>query len=142
MRHPRIVVLEGDGLLAKSLLPHCEKMRWLLVEERQMESCRRQLQRTGSAVLVLKLGRNLVRELGLLRDLQFEANEIQTLVVSESDDPSLQALAYDLGASYVMLPPIDRLQLTEIVEHLMLARLPQQTTETAPQRHPHEDLAT
>jgi hypothetical protein len=60
------------------------------------------LLRQGSrGILVLRLGRDLVRELELLQSVADGFPEVTIGVVGESDHPELEGLCYDLGAAYV-----------------------------------------
>jgi DNA-binding NtrC family response regulator len=120
MRHPRIVVFETDGTLANYLQPLAQERRWLLRETRQGPACL-QLLREGPAVLVLKIGRHLVRELTFLDEAHTAAPDAPIVAVGDSEDATLFGLTMELGASYVLVPPQSRQQLTEVVQSLMEA---------------------
>ena len=66
MRYPQVLVYETDGVLAALLRRPDSSRAWSLREPRRLESCLRLLRRGGPSVLVLKLGRDLERELKLL----------------------------------------------------------------------------
>ena len=57
MRHPQLLVYEGDGRLAELLRPTAKEHRWALREPRQLGECLGLL-RNGPGVLVLKVGRD------------------------------------------------------------------------------------
>ena len=61
MRLPQIVVYEKDGRLKLQLEALAEQRRWALREARQPESCLAHLNQGGSAVVVIKIGRDLCR---------------------------------------------------------------------------------
>jgi hypothetical protein len=119
MRYPQVVVYEGDGRLAALLRPLTEERRWSLREPRQPEQVLRQLRRSDSAVLVLKLGRDLERELTLLDRVAWLAPGAAAVVVGDGDQAALAGLAWDLGAGYVHFPPQPRELLVEVVAGLM-----------------------
>ncbi|MCI0457737.1 MAG: hypothetical protein L0Z62_12265 [Gemmataceae bacterium] len=119
MRYPQVLVYETDGLLA-GLLRRAEKSRaWSLREPRRLESCLRLLRRGGPSVLVLKLGRDLEQELALLERVHARFPETATVVVGDLDYPQLAGLAWDLGAAYVVFPPLPRTLLPELVAGLL-----------------------
>ena len=105
MRHPMLLIVEGDGRLAGQLRPVAEQHRWTLHEPRRPDSCLRLLRRGGPAVLVLKAGRDLERELGLLERAARLFPEVGTVLVGDVDHPALAGLAWDLGVDCVLFPP-------------------------------------
>ena len=119
MRYPQVLVYEGDGRLAALLRPLTEERRWSLREPRQPEQVLRQLRRSDSAVLVLKLGRDLERELTLLDRVAWLAPEAATVVVGDAGHAALAGLAWDLGAGNVHFPPQPRELLVEVVAGLV-----------------------
>ncbi len=86
---------------------------------RRPETCLRLLARGGPAVLVLKAGRDLERELALLERAVWLYPDAPVVLAADGDRPELAGLAWDLGAAYVLLPPQPRERLPEIVAGLM-----------------------
>src|SRR5262245_6143124 len=144
MKHPQVVVFEPDGLLAHYLdevgvqkrwwhRPNGDRpaddtatrKEWLLRESRQVPACLTLLRTGGPAVLVLKVGRNLVRELTLLDQVHAAAADCPVVVVGDAEDDALAVLAYELGAAYVLLPPEPRQHLADLVEALLISRIDQ-----------------
>ena len=121
MKHPQIVIFESDGQLAAYLDETAKRHKWLLRESRQAPACLNLLRAGGPGMLVLKVGRNLVRELSVLDEVHAALPDVPVIVAGETEDDALQALAYDLGAVYVLQPPEPRQHLAELVEHLMRA---------------------
>jgi hypothetical protein len=119
MRYPQILVHEGDGRLAALLRPLAERQRWLLREPRQGRACLRLLRRGGPNVLVIKAGRALEREFGLLERVSWLFPETATVLVADVEHARLAGLAWDLGAAYVLVPPDSREGLPEVVAGLM-----------------------
>jgi hypothetical protein len=142
VRHPQVLVYEHDGILAALLRPMWEERRWAVREPRQADACLRLLHEGGPSVLVLKVGRNLSAELGLLQRAHLALPDVPVVVVGpdaaglmlDADaegnaevnwevwtDPVLAGLAWDLGASFVLFPPLPRDLLCDVVVGLMEA---------------------
>jgi DNA-binding NtrC family response regulator len=117
MRHPQLLVYEGDGRLAELFRPlaQAKEHRWALREPRQLDECLEMLRGGGRGVLLIKVGRDLQRELTLLEQVGWLFPETATVVVGDSDHAALAGLAWDLGAYYVLVPPLSRERLFEIV---------------------------
>src|SRR5260370_39851953 len=105
MRHPMLLLVEGDGRLAAQLRPVAEQNKWALHEPRLPASCLRLLRRGGPAVLVIKADRDLERELELLERAARLFPEAATVVVGDADHPGLAGRARDPGAAFLLFPP-------------------------------------
>jgi len=101
MRFSQLVVCESDGRLAGALESTAKANRWLLRRPRGVEGCVRFLQRSTRAVVTIKIGRDVVRELSLLERIGWLFPEVPIVAVTDGDDPALIGLTWDLGASYV-----------------------------------------
>src|SRR5579859_7996641 len=123
MKHPQIVVFESDSLLARFLDETAERNRWLLRESRQVPACLNLLRTGGPGVLIVRVGRNLVRELSVVDEVHSVLPDVPLIVVGDTEDDALRALAYDLGAAYVLQPPEPRTHLMELVESLVRASM-------------------
>ena len=120
MRHPQVLVYETDNRLARVLQPLCAERRWVLREPRRTEACLEML-REAAGVLVLRLGKQLERELGLLRDVSWGCPAVKSIVVGDVENDALAGLAWDLGAHYVLFPPQPRELVRELVEQALAA---------------------
>ncbi len=123
MKHPQIVIVETDGLLARLLEPLAKERRWLLRESRQAPACLNLLREGGPSLLVLKLGRNLIHELTLLDRVNVLLPDVPVIVVADSADGALQSLIYDLGALYVLAPPEPRPDLIGLAAQALQATI-------------------
>src|SRR5215831_7144688 len=129
MRHPQVVVFEGSGSVAAQLERVAAESRWLLRESRQPEGCLDLVRQARPSVLVLKLERRLVEELTLLSDVREQAPDCPVVVVSDvklegpAQRLNLASLAYDLGARYVMFPPLERSLLEDVTAGLLSAAI-------------------
>lgn len=119
MNYPRVVVYERDGRLAQLLRQPVQERGWALREPRQTETCLRELAGGSPTVFVLKVGAKLEQELSILERTSWLEPETRTVVVGDVEHESLADLAWDLGASYVLFPPLPREWLAEIVSRLM-----------------------
>src|SRR5262249_3520615 len=118
MRHPQVLVYEPDTRLTALLEDAARANRWALHHPRQLEECVRLLRRGGPGVLVLNVGQHLEFEMTLLERVGYLCPDAATVVVCETIDYDLRALAglaWDLGAAYVLFMPQPRNYLPEIV---------------------------
>jgi hypothetical protein len=119
MRHPQLLVWEGDGRLAALLRPLALERRWVLREPRQAGAVLRLLRGAAPGVVVIKAGRDLERELTLLERVSWMFPDAASVFVADGDQARLAGIAWDLGAAYVLAPPQPRERLPEIVAGLM-----------------------
>jgi hypothetical protein len=125
MLHPQIIVHERDGRLAQQLQPLAEQQRWPLREPRQSEPLWRLLRQGGPTVLVVKLSRDPTRgsperELALLERVSWHLPDVATVAVGDPEDAAaLAGLAWDVGVSFALVPPLSRDLLPDIVTGLM-----------------------
>jgi hypothetical protein len=119
MRRAQVVVYEADGRLADGLREAAQKQGWWLRELRHADAAIGLLHAGGLGVLIVKLGRDLERELSLLEMVNWQFPEIATVAVGDSANAPLEELAWDLGARLVLFPPAPRLLLAEVVAGLL-----------------------
>jgi DNA-binding NarL/FixJ family response regulator len=123
MRYPQVLVYDGDGRMTE-MVRHLrgadKRCRFALREPRSSEACLRLLKHGAPSVLVLRTGMDLVREMTLLERVSWLHPETAVIAVGDAENPALAELAWDLGASCVLLPPLPRDWLTEIVESYLL----------------------
>lgn len=119
MQHAQVLVYEKDGKLAESLRDLAKRRGIWVRELRQARACVESLARGGTGVLVLKVGRDLERELALLQHTSSSFPDCRTVVVGDVDHPSLADLAWDLGAAFVLLPPTPLELLPEVVDRIL-----------------------
>jgi len=143
MQYPQILVYETDGLLATMFREMAKANRWALREPQKTETCLRLLREFCPSVLVLKIGSYTKREAGLplleeeerrragdrekeqVHSLELLARvhehypETAIVAVGDAEDAGLAGAAWDFGASYVLMPPLSRQLLPDIVTGLM-----------------------
>jgi DNA-binding response OmpR family regulator len=124
MRHPQLLIYESDGRLARVLRPIAAERRWAFHEPRRTETVLEQLKDSGPAILVLRLGKQLEKEMMLLDQVGQQAPDTATIVVGDVENEPIAGLAWDLGAKYVLFPPQPRELLRDVVIHLMETATP------------------
>lgn len=119
MQAPQVVTFEPDGRLAAQVRPLTEARGWLLREAKTADGAVQALGRDGPAVLLVRVGRDLEREFTLLDRVAWLYPGVRIVVVGDSDHAVVAGLAWDLGASAVLLPAPEREQLQETVAGLL-----------------------
>lgn len=119
MQHPQLLLFDGDARLTALLEPAAAAGKWWLRKPRELAECLELLPRGKPNVLVLRLGRDLERELTALERVHYLFPATATVVVGEADQTTLAGLAWDLGARYVLFPPLSRELLPDLVVGLM-----------------------
>jgi hypothetical protein len=121
MRHPQVLIHERDGRLATLLRAAIDErgLRWSVREPRDLAGCLRLLQRGGPAVLIVRAGRDLERELTLIERIGWLRPDTATVFVGDAEHAALVGIVWDLGARHVLLPPQSRDLLPDVVIGLM-----------------------
>jgi hypothetical protein len=119
MRYPHVLVYESDGRIAELLRPEIESRKWSLREPRGVDACLRLLGSGGPSVLIVKLGKDLLRELTLLERVTWLFPDTAAIVVGDAENSLLAGLAWDLGASFVLFPPVRRPELLALLVGLI-----------------------
>jgi hypothetical protein len=111
--------LDGDQRLSGQLEPVAEAARWRVRKPRDQAECFEALSGGGPSVLVIRLGRNLETELAVLDHVCWLYPDTATVVVGDADQDALAGIARDLGARFVLFPPLSRELLPGVVAGLM-----------------------
>jgi hypothetical protein len=119
MHHAQLLAFGLEGRVADILRELAQGRALWLREVRHVKTCLGLLRR-GAEVLVLRLGKNLDQELTLLQQVTHLFPTTRTIVVGHTDNQPLAALAWDLGAAYVLFPP----QPVETICDVVLGFLP------------------
>jgi hypothetical protein len=122
MRFAQLLVYESDGKLAEGLRALCEERGVWLRELRHEKACLSALRRDGAGVLILKVGRDLEREMSLVQRAAWLFPETAVIVVGDAEYPGLAALTWDLGAHFVLFRQHGLDMIKDIVSHLLPLR--------------------
>ncbi len=127
MRHPQLIVLAFDDWLGKQLAEFARDHRWVLKEVRQTGACLALLREPRPTVLLAQLdphAADVAAPLAFLADVHLGFPHVLTAVVSdvklnEDERVGWTATAFDLGARFVLFPPLSRPILEDLVGGLM-----------------------
>ena len=119
MQQPQVLVYGVEGRLAEQLSELARSQRFWLREVKHLAACRNQLRGARPAVLVLRLGRDVERELALVAQVHELFPDTATVVLGDADNPPLAGLVWELGAHYVLFPPLPAETLPEIVRKML-----------------------
>jgi len=129
MKHPQVVVYESDGSLAGQVRRLAGENSWLVRECRRSDACLELISEARPSVLLLRLERDLQEGLTLLARSAERAPDCPVVLVSDvkmegaEQRAQLSALAMDLGARYVLFPPLQTLVIEDLVSGLLSAAI-------------------
>src|SRR5262245_64614729 len=129
MKLPQVVVYESDGMLAGQVRRLAEDNAWLVRESRQPDACLNLLSEVRPSVLLLKIERELLDGLTLLSQVAERAPDCPVVLVSDvkmegaEQRAQLSALAFDLGARFVLFPPLQQPVIEDLVAGLLGAAI-------------------
>jgi DNA-binding response OmpR family regulator len=127
MKLPQVVIYESEGSLAGQVRRLAGENSWLVRESRDPDACVKLLADARPAVLLLNLERDLHDGLSLLGRVAERAPDCPVIVVSDvkmegaEQRAQLSALAFDLGARYVLFPPLQQPVIEDLLAGLMSA---------------------
>jgi chemotaxis response regulator CheB len=129
MKLPQVVIYETDGFLAGQVRRLAGEHSWLVRESRDPDACVKLLIESRPSVLLLKLEREMLDGLTLLGRVVEQAPDCPVIVVSDvklegaEHRAQLSALAFDLGARYVLFPPLQQPVIEDLVSGLLSATI-------------------
>ena len=130
MKHPRVIVLESDGWLTKQLRELASESRWLLRAARSVDTALSLIRGGGPALLLVPFEPTDDRldPLRLIADVHRLAPDVPVVAVSDVKLPDAERAAWtaaviDLGARYVLFPPLTKPVLEDVVSGLMTAAI-------------------
>lgn len=129
MKHPQVVVYESDGWLADQVRRLTGENAWLVRESRRPDACLALLADARPSILLLRLERELLDGLTLLGQVTEQAPDCPVVLVSDvkmeeaEQRAQLSALAFDLGARYVLFPPLQQPVIEDLVAGLLGAAI-------------------
>jgi DNA-binding NtrC family response regulator len=114
----QILVIGPDSRLS-AVLEGLQLLKIAIRHPRDTAECLELLGQGKASVVVLKVGRHTEEEMTLLSLVSRHHPDTGVVVVSEAIHAHLAGLAWDLGASYVMILPQPQELLTEVVAGLL-----------------------
>ena len=126
MRSPQIVVLESDGWLAKQVRELAGEHRWLVQSVRAVDTALSLVRRRQPLVLLVQIepAEDKPEPFGLIADVHRLAPDVPIVAVSDvklsdTERTAWTAALLDLGARYVLFPPLTKSVLEDVVSGLM-----------------------
>ena len=129
MRSPQLAILETDGWLAKQLRELAGESRWLVQAARSIDTARTLAHRQPTVLLVqFEPGEDRPAPLQLVADVHTTAPDTPIVAVADVKLPDAERAAWtaallDLGARYVLFPPLTKPVLEDVVSGLMAATI-------------------
>jgi hypothetical protein len=129
MRLPQVVILETDGWLAKQLRELAGESRWLVQAARSVDTALSLARRQPTVLLVqFEPGEAHPAPLQLIADVHRLAPETPVVAVADLKLPDAERAAWtaallDLGARLVLVPPLTKPILEDVVSGLMAATI-------------------
>jgi len=115
MRQRHLLTFGLDDQLAQRLHELVQDRGVALRVTRQPEACLNLLRQGAVGALILRVGRDLESEYGLLAQAARLFPRVANVVIGDLDHPQLTGLAWDLGAHCVLSAPVDPEALRDVV---------------------------
>ncbi len=152
MRSPQIVVFEFDGWLAKQLRELAGESRWLVQAVRSVDTALSLARERQPLVLLVQIepAEEKPGPLGLIADVHRLAPDVPIVAISDvkladAERTAWTAALLDLGARYVLFPPLTKSVLEDVVSGLMASTIRRVVGDQSPAprapREPVIDLA-
>ncbi len=130
MKSPRVIVLELDGWLARQLRELAAESRWLIRAVRGVDTALSHVLERSPAVLLVQFepSDEKTQPLALIADVHRLAPDVPVIAVADSKLPDAERAAWtaallDLGARYVLFPPLTKSVLEDVVSGLLTAAI-------------------
>ncbi|MBA4188935.1 MAG: hypothetical protein C0467_13140 [Planctomycetaceae bacterium] len=130
MKSPRVIVLELDGWLARQLRELAAESRWLIRGVRSADTALSLVLERSPAVLLVQFepSDEKTTPLALITDVHRLAPDVPVVAIADSKLPDAERAAWtaallDLGARYVLFPPLTKSVLEDVVSGLLTATI-------------------
>ena len=130
MRAPQLVVVEYDGWIARHLGDIAAEGAWLVRGTRSVEAglALARERRPGVLVVQVELAEDNLKALRLIADARVACPDVPVVAVSDvklsdTDRIAWTAALIDLGARYVLFPPLTKPVLEDVMSGLMAAAI-------------------
>lgn len=147
MKLPQVIVLELDGWLTKQLRDLTRESRWLIQQTRTIDGALALARDRRPAVLLVQIepAEDKLGPVGLVGEVHRLAPDVPIVAVSDVKLPDAERAAWtaaflDLGARYVLFPPLMKPVLEDVVSGLMTAAIRRVVGESSPLPTPKEEV--
>lgn len=130
MRTPQVVVLEPDGWIARNLGDLAAENGWLIRRVRSVAAARSLVSDRQPCVLLVQveLSEEQLLPFQFMAEVHRNYPDVAIVVVSETklndaDRVAWTATLFELGARFVLFPPLTRPVLEDVVSGLMTATI-------------------
>lgn len=126
MRAPQVVVVEYDGWIARHLADLAAEGSWLVRDLRAVDAALSLVRERRPCVLIVQVepAGDKPAPLNLIADVRRNCSDVPVVAVSDvklndADRVAWAAALFDLGARYVLFPPLTKPVLEDVVSGLM-----------------------
>ena len=126
MRAPQVVIVEYDGWIARHLGDLAAESAWLIRNVRNPDSAMQLVRKCRPCVLIVQVepADDKPAPLGLIADVGRTSPDVPVVAVSDvklndADRVAWTAALFDLGARYVLFPPLTKPVLEDLASGLM-----------------------
>jgi hypothetical protein len=130
MRAPQLLVVEADGWIARHLGDLAAESAWLVRDTRGAEAALALVRERRPCVMIVQveLAEDKPAPLRLIADACRVCPDVPVVAVSDvklsdADRVAWTAALFDLGARYVLFPPLTKPVLEDVVSGLMAAAI-------------------
>ena len=119
MQQAQVLAYRIEGVLADRLRELAQTHRFWLREVSQFSACQNLVQSGSASVLVVRLGSHLEKELALVEQAHACLPQMAVIAIGEADNPVLEGLVWELGATFALFPPTPGEMINEVIVGLL-----------------------
>lgn len=137
MRHPQLVILDSDGWLARQLADLAAESQWLVRDPKTPKAALALLRDPRPSVFVIRVEPNEgpADSFALIAEASRLHPDVAIVVVSDLKLPDADRIAwtgllFDLGARFVLFPPLAKPVLEDVASGLMASAVKRSASPT------------
>lgn len=130
MRYPQLVIHDSDGWLARQLADLASESRWLVREPKSSEATLALVRdpRPSVAFIRVEPQDEAIDSFALIAELHRACPDAAVVAVSDTKLPDADRIAwtgvlFDLGAAFVLFPPLSKSVLEDVASGLMASAI-------------------